>query len=246
MTAVASMADNKLLGKKVLRPRQQVEEALKDAVLSGTLKTGERLPAESELARQFSVSRPTIRDALAGLAAQGLIRKVPGAGGGSFVQAVDHHALGEVLRDSMHNLMRLGSVTYDEVAMTRQFLEGPSAALAAQNRTDKEVAELHRIIERQKKMSVDDPEVPSLDVEFHTAIARMSRNRLLASLVYAIHRDTEPVAYLDLSPEVGKRTVAQHVSIVDAIEAGDSDAAEIAITEHLTYLRAHMKSATAE
>lgn len=246
MTAGASTADNKQLGKKVLRPRQQVEEALKNAVLSGTLKTGERLPAESELARQFSVSRPTIRDALAGLAAQGLIRKVPGAGGGSFVQAVDHHALGEVLRDSMHNLMRLGSVTYDEVAMMRQYLEAPSAALAAQNRTDEDVTELHRIVERQKKMSVDDPEVSALDVEFHTAIARMSRNRLLASLVYAIHRDTEPVAYLDLSPEVGKRTVAQHVSIVAAIEAGDSDAAEKAITEHLTYLRAHMKSATAE
>jgi DNA-binding FadR family transcriptional regulator len=246
MTARLDGAETKQLGQRVLRPRQQVEEALRAAVLNGVLRTGERLPPESELARQFSVSRPTIREALSALETQGLIRKTPGAGGGSFVQAIDHHSLGDVLGESMSHLMRMGSLTFDEVAMVRQYLEAPSAALAAAHRTKEDIAELRKIVSEQKTRSVDDPEVPHLDVRFHSAIARISGNRVLASLVSALHRETEPVGYLDLSPEVGRETVVQHQRIVKAIEAGDSAAAEAAITDHLTYLRGHIKAFTGD
>ncbi|SDG81167.1 FadR/GntR family transcriptional regulator [Microbacterium pygmaeum] len=230
----------RILGQKVLRPRQQVEEALRKAVLSGQLAAGERLPAETELARQFNVSRPTIREALSALESQGLIFKVPGAGGGSFVQTVDHNALGQVVQKSMHNLLWLGSISFDELAMVRQFLEVPAAALAAKHRTDADVEELRTIIDEQKLRTVDDPAVAELDARFHIAIARMSGNRILASLVYALHRETEPVSYLDLSPSVGRDTFAQHQSIFHSIADGDATAAEAAIIDHLTYLRHHI------
>jgi len=231
-----------ILGRKVLRPRQQVEEALRKAVLDGQLRTGDKLPPETELARQFSVSRPTIREALSALESQGLIRKVPGAGGGSFVQAVDHTALGEVVQESMHNLLRLGSVNIDEIAMVRQYLEVPAAKLAARNRTDTELDELRHILDEQKHRTVDDPMIAELDALFHITIARASGNRILASLVYALHRESEPVAYLDLSPDLGRDTFAQHQRIVKAIADQDPDAAEHAITEHLAYLRAHIRN----
>jgi GntR family transcriptional regulator, transcriptional repressor for pyruvate dehydrogenase complex len=230
----------RILGQKVLRPRQQVEESLRKAILSGQLKPGERLPAETELARQFSVSRPTIREALSALMTQGLIDKVPGAGGGSFVRTVDHKALGEVVQESMHNLLSLGSVSFDEVAMARQFLEVPAAEQAASHRTDADVEELRTIINEQKVRSVDDPGIAELDARFHVAVARMSGNRILASLVYALHRESEPVSYLDLSPEVGRDTFKQHQRIVAAIEKQDPKAAREAIIEHLTYIREHL------
>ncbi|WP_037357267.1 FadR/GntR family transcriptional regulator [Amycolatopsis orientalis] len=230
-----------VLGQKVLRPRQQVEEALQKAVLDGQLQTGDRLPPETELARQFSVSRPTIREALSALESRGLIRKVPGAGGGSFVQAVNHTALGQVVQESMHNLLRLGGLDFDEVAMVRQHLEAPAAVLAAQNRTDEDVARLREILAEQKRRTVDDPMIAELDAQFHVGIAKMSGNRVLAALIYALHRESEPVAYLDLSPKVGRETFAQHQRIVKAIENRDPEAAEKAITEHLTYLRAHLR-----
>lgn len=233
------------LGEKVLRPRQQVEQALKNAVLSGQLQTGQRLPSEAELARQFGVSRPTIREALSVLQSQGLIRKAPGAGGGSFVQAVDHKALGEVVGESMHNLLQLGSVTFDEVSMVREYLEIPSAVLAAGHRSPEDVEELRQIVREQVTRSVEDPEIAQLDAQFHTAIARMSGNRILAALVYALHRESEPVHYLDLSPEVGRETVAQHQSIVQAIADADPAAAESAIRTHLGYLREHINAAIA-
>ncbi|TQC43952.1 FadR family transcriptional regulator [Rhodococcus sp. WS4] len=230
-----------ILGRKVLRPREQVEDALRQAVLDGQLRTGDRLPPETELARQFSVSRSTIREALSALETQGLIRKTPGAGGGSFVQAVDHTSLGQILQESMHNLLRLGSVSFHEVAMARQHLEIPAAVLAAEHRTTADLEELHAILAEQKRRTVDDPLIAALDAQFHIAIARMSGNRILASLVYALHRESEPVGYLDLSPDLGRDTFTQHQRIVKAIIDQNPKAAEQAITEHLGYLRDHMR-----
>ncbi|AKS31230.1 FadR/GntR family transcriptional regulator [Mycolicibacterium goodii] len=246
MATIPSGADNgetrtRILGHKVLRPRQQVEEQLRRAVLDGQLRTGDRLPPETELARQFSVSRPTIREALSALESQGLIRKVPGAGGGSFVQAVDHTALGEVVGESMHNLLRLGSISIDEVGIVRQYLEVPAVVLAAQNRTDADLAELERILGEQKRRTVDDPMIAELDAQFHISIAKMSGNRILAAFVYALHRESEPVGYLDLSPDLGRETYTQHKRIVQAIADRDAEAGEAAIVEHLTYLRGHIR-----
>lgn len=233
--------DTPVLGQKVLRPRQQVEEALRKAVLDGDLKIGDRLPPETELARQFCVSRPTVREALSSLESQGLIRKIPGAGGGSFVQPVDHRALGQVLQESMHNLLRLGGVTFDEVAAVRQHLEIPSVVLAALDRTEEQLEELHTLLEEQKHRTVDDPMIAELDARFHITIARMSGNRVLAALIYALHRESEPVSYLELSPEMGRESFLQHQRIVKAIEERDPQEAEESIKDHLAYLRINIR-----
>lgn len=229
-----------VIGHKVLRPREQVEEQVRSAILSGVLTSGERLPSEAELSRQFDVSRNTVREALHALATQNLIYKVPGAGGGSFVRSVDHESLGTVLSESMQSLLALGRIEFEEVSLVRQHLEVPAARLAAKHRTDDDLELLRGIVATQKSISVDDPAVPQLDGQFHIAIAKASGNRVLASFVAALHEQTEPVRYLDLSPEVGTETVRQHQGIVNAIAAGDQVAAEAAIIDHLTYLREHL------
>ncbi|MGW4434976.1 FadR/GntR family transcriptional regulator [Streptomyces sp. NPDC004596] len=233
-------APRKVIGRTVLRPREQVEETIRAAILSGELKSGEMLPPEAELARQFNVSRTTLREALRVLSSQHLITKVPGARGGNFVQSIDYHSLGDVMMESVDNLLALGSIEFDEVAEVRQQLEVPSVRLAAVNRTDEHVQQLTAIVERQKTASVDDPEIPELDRQFHTLIARASGNRVLASFVAALHHATEPVHYLDLSPEVGRETVKQHQRIVQAVQRQDPDAGEAAVVKHLTYLRRHI------
>jgi DNA-binding FadR family transcriptional regulator len=245
MTTDAGDPARSQLGTRILRPRQQVEEVLRAAVMGGQLKTGERLPPESELARQFGVSRPTIREAISTLESDGLIRKIPGAGGGSFVQTVDHRSLGEVVQESMANLIRLGSVTFDEVAMVRQYLEVPSASLAAMYWTPEDLAQLQAIVQKQMEVSVEDAEVLALGAQFHTTIAGIAGNRVLASLLYALHGESEPVSYTALSPEARREAVMQHRMILEAIESRDAAAAESAITAHLTYLREQMKAAVA-
>ncbi|TNC29452.1 FadR/GntR family transcriptional regulator [Amycolatopsis alkalitolerans] len=232
------------IGRRVVRPRQQVEEQIRELIYSGELRPGERLPPEAELARQFEVSRTTVREALRALSTQNLIDKQPGAGGGSFVRSVNHEALGTQLQESLHHLLSLGSVDANEVAMVRQYLEVPSTRLAAEHRTDEDLQTLREIVNRQRTISVDDPDVPDLDQRFHAAIAKASGNRVLASFVHALHRETEPVHYLDLSPKVGTQSVRQHQQIIKAIEGRDPDAAEEAIIAHLTYLREHLLHAS--
>jgi GntR family transcriptional repressor for pyruvate dehydrogenase complex len=236
----------KIIGRRVLRPREQVEVLIRSAILSSELKSGERLPREMELSRQFDVSRTTVREALRSLTAEGLIRKTPGAGGGSFVCSVDHHSLGILVQESLHNLLQMGTLAFDEVAMVRQYLEVPSARLAAENRRDEHLDLMRSILEREKRATVDDPVVPALDAELHAAIADASGNRVLASFVLALHQETEPVHYLELSPEVGRETVTQHQRIVSAIDEQSPDDAEVAIVAHLTYLRRHIRVPAAE
>jgi DNA-binding FadR family transcriptional regulator len=230
----------KTIGTRVLRPRQQVEDQIKGAILSGTLRSGERLPGELELAQQFGVSRTTVREALRSLAAQNLIVKTPGAGGGSFVRSIDLSSLRSALMDSVHNLLALGSIGFEEVALVRQHLEVPAVRLAALHRSDEDLRELQEVLDMQKSISVDDERVPALDERFHGVIARASGNRVLASFVSALHLETEPVHYLDLSPEVGRTTVRQHQRILRAIADRDPDEGEAAIIDHLTYLREHL------
>jgi len=238
--AGGNVVEPRRIGSKVLRPRRQVEEQIRSAILSGELRSGERLPSEAELARQFDVSRNTVREALHGLATQNLIKKVPGAGGGSFVRSVDYESLGTVLSESMQSLLALGRIEFEEVALVRQHLEVPAVRLAAARRTEEDVERLRGIVDSQKSISIEDPGVPKLDAQFHTEIAKVSRNRVLAAFVSALHQQTEPIRYLDLSSEVGQTTVRQHRAIVAAIAKGDADAGEQAIIEHLTYLRQHL------
>jgi GntR family transcriptional regulator, transcriptional repressor for pyruvate dehydrogenase complex len=221
----------------VTRAREQVEKQIREAILSGTFKRGERLPSEAELAEKFAVSRTTVREALRSLASAGLIYKVPGATGGSFVQVIDHRSLGGMLGESVGNTLRLGTVEYEEVAQVRRLLEVPSAALAAANRTQEDIETLRGIVDRQKEVTFDHPEVPGLDIGFHSAIAEASGNRILASFVTALHAAVRPVLAKHLDAEAGRDTVLQHAAIVKAITAGEAQTAAGAMEKHLSYLQ---------
>lgn len=221
---------------RVQRPRQQVEQQIRAAIITKQLAEGDRLPSEGELAEQFGVSRSTVREALRSLASIGLITKTPGARGGSFVRRMDVDTFGELLSEQMDLFVNLGNASPDDVVSVRAYLEIPAARLAALQRTDSDIDRLRRIVGIQKRTSVDDPEVPKLDVNFHSAIAAASGNRVLSAFVLALHSVSQPVRHIRLSPDVGQATVAQHVAVVHAIEDGDPDAAETAIREHLDYL----------
>lgn len=227
----------KLIGTKVLRPRQQVEDQIRAAILSGALRSGDRLPGELELAQQFGVSRTTVREALRSLVTRGLIEKTPGAGGGSFVRSADPSALRSALAESMHTLLTLGSIELDEVCVVRQHLEELAVRLAAAHRTEDDLSELRRLLDAQESTSVEDPGLASMEEQFHRTVARASGNRILSPLVSALPVRDEPLAQSETSPEAGRTAVRQHRRIVQAIEDGDPDSAADALTEHVTYLR---------
>jgi DNA-binding FadR family transcriptional regulator len=222
--------------RQVVRPRAQVEEQLKEAILLGHFAQGDKLPPETELAAQFGVSRPTVREALGGLATAGLIRKVPGVAGGSFVNSVNTHSLSQMLQESVDTTLRLGTLHIGEITEVRKILEIPAARLAAERRTDGQLADLRAIVERQSATTLDDPEIPNYDRAFHALIGQVSENRLLAAFISAVHGATHPVEYLEVTAETAHATVKQHLAIVAALEAGNADDAAEAMEVHLDYV----------
>src|SRR5947199_10053494 len=99
-------AGSRFTAKRVTRPRIQVEEQIKDAILSGQFGQGDKLPPETQLAEQFGVSRPTLREALGSLVSAGLIRKIPGVAGGSFVNSVTADSLSNTFRPAAGTIAR--------------------------------------------------------------------------------------------------------------------------------------------
>jgi DNA-binding FadR family transcriptional regulator len=223
----------------VQRPRQQVEKQIREGIRSGVLAPGHKLPSEMALAQDFGVSRTTVREALRTLVADGLVEKVPGAGGGSFIRSLDHQSFSEELGHDLENLLRVGSFGYQEAGAVRRILELPAARLAAEHRTEEDLSTLNQVIAEEKAASHDDPKVAELDIRFHSAISQASGNRVIAAFVAALHQVAHPVEHLQLDAEVGRRTFSQHVAIVRAIESGDPAAAEKAMLAHLDYLEKH-------
>ena len=233
---MTSATTNSFKVRQVTRPRDQVERQLRDAILDGQFAQGEKLPPETELAKMFGVSRPTVREALGALVAAGLIRKIPGVAGGSFVNTVTPDSLSKMLTESMDTIVRIGALDIEEITEVRRVLEVPAAERAARNRTDADLVAMKAVVERQKTTTVDDPDIPEYDLRFHTAIGRASGNRLLAAFIASVHDATHPAQFLEVTPEVAHRTVKQHMGIVAAIEAGDSEASGNAMREHLDYV----------
>ena len=232
--------------KQILRPRAQVEQQIREAILRGDFRQGDKLPPETELAQQFGVSRPTVREALGSLVASGLIRKIPGVAGGSFVNSVTPDSLSSMLRESMDTIVRLGSLDIDELTSMRRVLEVPAAAWAARNRHEQQVAILERVVERQRTTTIDDPDIVVYDRDFHVTISQASGNRLLSAFISAIHDTTLPARFLGVTPEVGRETVKQHMAILSAIRQGSSDAAAEAMGEHLEYVQRYSTEARNE
>lgn len=234
---MAASASQGFVVQQVMRPREQVQAQIKAAIYDGTFAQGEKLPSENALADMFGVSRPTVREALGALATAGLVRKIPGASGGSFVREVDTNALGRMLKDSLSHVLQLGSVEIDEVSQAREVLEVPCARLAARHADQAQIDAARDIVSQQKRIDLSSPQVSELDQQFHRIIAEASGNRLLVAFVGALHACTAPVTYLNLTPEVGHETILQHAHIIKAVEAGDELASAEAMRDHLAYVR---------
>lgn len=228
--------ESKFVAKQVTRPRAQVEQQLREAILAGHFSPGDKLPPETQLAEQLGVSRPTVREALGSLVTAGLIRKVPGVAGGSFVNSVTTDSLSQALRESVDIILRLGALDIEEITVVRRIIEVPAARMAAGNRALEHIERMQAVVERQRTTTIDDPEIPSYDLAFHTTVGDASGNRLLGAFVRALHSSTSPATYLDVTPKVARATVKQHIAIAAAIEAGNAEGAAEAMEEHLDYV----------
>lgn len=216
----------------------QIADQIQQSITDGTLKVNDKLPTEEELARQFNVSRPTIREALKRLGAKCLIRSRRGPSGGTFVTAPSSEELSEFLISSVAFMVSLGVFNLTEIAESRHELELVCVRLAVERRTDVELEGMEREIELQKNDALTDEEFCSSDVRFHRALVNATHNTVLQFQMYTVIEALQPVENMVIF-RFRKRSkiIRQHVKIYRAIQAQDLAAAENAINEQMNYLR---------
>jgi DNA-binding FadR family transcriptional regulator len=214
-----------------------VANSIRTYILAQGLKPGDRLGREEDLAREFGVSRPTLREALRVLSSSYLIRASKGPGGGIFVAATAEQGLGRILTDSVASMLSADSIEIDELLETRMLLEVPLVGLAAQRATDADVKRLYDVLALAEGHEEERTRVLDLDTSLHKLIAEIAGNRLAAAFMEWVAVVLQPSLHELISPAVVDAVVVeQHRDVVRAIERGDPTAAERAMREHLVYL----------
>ena len=209
---------------------EQVVAHVRALIDRGSLRPGDRLPAERDLASRIGVSRPTVRAGLHALAAMGVVRSRHGSG--TFIPAGPPALAPEPLSflAALHRFSR------DEMYEARRVLEVGAAGLAAERATPEQIAALADAVTSLFALMNDPQAFLVHDVDFHRAVASISGNPILAALIemvsalYYEHRRTtaERAANRDL-----RAAAEAHRRIYQAIRARDAAAARAAMHDHL-------------
>lgn len=227
------MEDNQFSAfKKEVLPDQIVNKIL-EMLKEGKLESGQKLPAERELAAQMNVGRPTVRSALRALASMNVIEIRPGSG--TYISSLSAGSLVEHLEF----VYFLDPKSITQLYEARKTLELSTAALAAMRITDDELEELEKCVISMKNADAEDriDEAYELDREFHKLIAVASQNPLLAQFVDVVGE----LVGIDYRREIiqmrGTATTPgeDHERILVTLKQRDPDAARSAMLLHLTH-----------
>jgi len=203
------------------------------------LEPGAFLGGEGDLAEQFGISRPTLREGLRLLSSGNLVRASKGPGGGIFVAHTAEDGISRSLSDAIAVMVETEAVSLEELLDARLLLEVPLAGRAAQ-RVDRETVERLRAAVRAEAAGPSSAAdgVIGPDAEIHQIVAAAADNRMVAALTAWIFDVVQPkLAEVLDEAIVSSAVVEQHEALLAAMEKGDAARAERAMKEHLLYLR---------
>ena len=205
--------------------KHQAYAALKDAIVSMDIyrsRADVRLD-ERQLAQQFGISRTPVREAISQLEREGFVRSVPRRG---------VYVARKTRREAI------------ELITAWAALESMAARLATQNADDEDIAALRRMFvtfeggEVQAKLD----EYSEVNIEFHQAIIRMSRNRVLIDLAENLFTHMRMIRRKTIAEmDRADRSISDHMNIIEALEARDTARAEELVRNHALGLAEHVE-----
>ncbi len=226
------------------RTADEVVQQIESLILEGVLRTGDRLPGERELARQFDVSRPILRDALKVLEGRGLLTTRPG--GGTHVADI----IGQLFTPPVTDLISTHRKAVTDYLVYRREVEAIAAEYAARRATPDDLALLDQIMTRMDEAhrTGDFEDEAEIDVEFHQAVGECAHNIILLHTLRSCYRLlSEGVFHNCLLvftlPGARETLLSQHRAIHAAVKAGDPLAARQAAMDHINYVERSMHDA---
>lgn len=216
-----------------VRSLDEIVRQVRDGILSGAVKPGERLPSERDLCDQLGVSRTTVREAFRSLEALGLVEIRLGAHGGAYARMPDASLLGEALS----TLLLFQQATREDLDELRHSFEGDNAYWAALRATDEDREALRELASRARAV----PKTPSgwrelelLDLEVHERIASATHNKVRMAVMAGIHdalkRNLEELESVTNKFASVRKDIA---AIVEFICTGDAEGAREHMQRHL-------------
>lgn len=206
----------------------RVENRLAEAIRSGVLTDGERLPSEPELAAMLGVATVTAREALVALRAQGLVTTTRGRGGGSFVTRPEPSGVAEL----GSRLAAMSRVELRDRGTIYGVILAGCAELAAERADASDLEGLRALL-----VDHDESDVGlwrHSDSELYLSVAALTQSARMTREVVRLEADIGALLRLPLSdPSFRAATAARHLALVDAIEAHASDEARRRVREHI-------------
>lgn len=227
------------MNKSDKRLYRHVAAKMLSMIESGECPAGSRLPAERVLAERFSVSRPTIREAVIALEAKGHVAVKTGSG----VYVLEPNAKVEGLGQS---------VSPFELIESRVYIEGEAAALAAVMITPEQLATLEQALQEMAlENRLDSSTSTVADRKFHATISEATNNRVLSLLIQQLwdvqeSMDNIRLAHQAVCMQDKPRRLAEHTAIYDALAKGDSSAARMAMRNHFARTLSALHETTEE
>ncbi len=224
-----------------------IEQELERLIVEGTLSPGQQLPPERELAKQFDVSRPSIREAIQRLEAKRLLTRRQG--GGTFVS----EKIWTSFSDPLLNLLSSHSETQLDLLESRHAMEGISAYFAALRGTDEDFARIQAALENISAEQVkQDVEAEAAAVmQFLIALTEAAHNVVLLHIVRSLaplleQNILQNLKLLHRREEVVEKVSKHRANIVDAIVSGEPEQAREMSHSHLAYIEETLLDLTRE
>ncbi len=219
------------------RASEIIYDQIKQLIVDGEFKPGDRLPSERTLMDMLQRSRPTIREALRMLERAGFVRIVPGTNGA----IVQEFSLSNV-EQPLEVMLKTSQVPLEELAEYRVHNDTLVARLAAQRRTDKDIQFLRDILDQAQKC-IDHGDYEGfikMDEKFHSSLAITGQNQVTRIMTKVLGHLVIPFLVYDFnnsSPEEQtikcQKILAMHWEIFNAVVDGDAPRAERIMAEHI-------------
>jgi GntR family transcriptional repressor for pyruvate dehydrogenase complex len=224
---------------------ERIARQIKDTILNGAMKSGDRLPPERELVERFQASRISIREALKNLEASGLLTIKPGSG--VFVSEVNSRPMSE----SLASILRIKRVSMNELSEARMILEPNIAKLACARAAPEDFQKLEENIAGALAVIKSNVSARVKNIEFHSLLAESTRNSVLTLTLKTLLDVLQEMSseIVDDSPEnvkIASQTVGHHKKILEALKARDPEKVFTLMRKHILKIQGSLKKANSK
>ncbi len=214
---------------KTSRVSEDVLIQLKEAILLGAYKSGEKLPSERELTLQFQVSRGVVREAVRALELSGFVVMRQGPAGGAFVTDLSFNQVGNAFLD----LFLANKVSMAEVAQVRSHVEPKVAELAAIQITPEHQKQLEHAQDEEFVTPKSHGERIVRLTDVHIVLAQVCGNHFFEATVRSMLKLTAEVVLAVEADHEALHNAGEHAPIIDAVIKGDPERASREMEQHL-------------